>query len=384
VWSFIKNEYLNTKFKKPVALINIMSVYISSLGTANPENKYDQNQLVEFMGKIHQLNHEEQRKLQVLYRASGIRSRYSVLKDFQMNGQYSLFKIKDEKAPVPGTSSRMGAYQKEAFSLALKAIDDCTTDLKKEGITHIITVSCTGFYAPGLDYEIITHFDLSHNIERYSINFMGCFAAINALKAAWNICRADADANVLILCVELCSIHLQKENTENNFLANALFGDGAAAVIVNTRKPNKPALKILDFFSAIVPGGKDDMAWHITDFGFQMRLSQYVPAVISGGINQLSRQVYQKFTREEIKNFLIHPGGKKILEVVEQHFNLSKDANEHAYAVLRNYGNMSSPTILFVINQFLKSISDENSEEKTLALAFGPGLTMESALMEVT
>lgn len=361
-----------------------MSVFISSPGTANPENKYDQDQLVEFMGRIHQLNDSEQRKLQALYRASGIKSRYSVLKDFQMNGHYSLFKIKDEKAPFPGTANRMSAYRKDALNLAIQAIENCTTDLKKEGITHIITVSCTGFYAPGLDYEIITHFDLSQNIERYAINFMGCFAAINALKAAWNICRANENANVLIVCIELCSIHLQKENLEDNYLANALFGDGAAAVIVNNKKPNKPALKILDFFSAIVPGGKDDMAWHITDFGFQMRLSQYVPAVISGSMGQLSEQVYKKFTRKEIKNFLIHPGGKKILKVVEQHFNLSKDANKHAYAVLKNYGNMSSPTILFVIKHFLESATSNNSEEKTLALAFGPGLTLESVLMEVT
>lgn len=360
-----------------------MSVYISSPGIANPENKYDQNQLVEFMGKVHQLNDEEQRKLQALYRASGIRNRYSVLKDFQMNGEYSLFTVKDEKTPFPGTSSRMGAYKKEAFNLALQAIEDCTADLNKEDITHIITVSCTGFYAPGLDYEIITHFNLSHTIERYSINFMGCFAAINALKAAWNICRANADANVLIVCVELCSIHLQREKTDDNLLANALFGDGAAAVIVNNKKPERPGFKIMDFFSAIVPGGKDEMAWHITDFGFQMRLSQYIPAVISGGIDQLSRQVYQKYSRKEITDFLIHPGGKKILEVVEQHFNIEKEANKHAYDVLKNYGNMSSPTILFVFNHFLKSITRKNSGEKALALAFGPGLTMESALLEV-
>lgn len=359
-----------------------MSIYISSIGIANPENKYDQLQLVEFMSKIHNLNDLEKRKLSVLYRATGIDTRYSVLHDFNMNGQYDLFKIKDKDAAYPATSNRMAIYKDEALKISKKAIDECLND-DTEKITHLITVSCTGFYAPGLDYEIIREYKFSPSIERYTINFMGCFAAINGLKAAWNICKGNKDARVLIVCVELCSIHLQKEKTDDNFLANSLFGDGAAAVLVTSQKPSKPSLKIEDFFSSLLPEGEDDMAWKVTDFGFQMRLSQYVPDIIKNGIGKLSDEIFKKFNRNEIKNILAHPGGKKILQVIEQHFNLKKEDNYYAYHVLKNYGNMSSPTVLFVIYHFLKELPDERVGEKTLALAFGPGLTLESALMEV-
>ncbi|MGK7391766.1 MAG: type III polyketide synthase, partial [Candidatus Cyclobacteriaceae bacterium M2_1C_046] len=358
-----------------------MSIYISSIGIANPKNEYNQRQLVDFMAHIHDMDEDEHRKLSALYRATGINTRYSVLKDFRMNGEYSLFKIKDADAAYPGTSDRMNTYKNDALALSKAAIENCMNG-QKEDITHLITVSCTGFYAPGLDYELINEFNFSPSVERYTINFMGCFAAINALKAAWNICKGTPDAKVLIVCVELCSIHLQKEKTEDNFLANALFGDGAAAVVVSSQKPEKPALRINEFFSSILPEGEEDMAWKVTDFGFQMRLSQYVPDIIRNGIHKLSDSILDKFKREEIKNFLVHPGGKKILQVIEEHFKLSKEDNHYAYHVLKNYGNMSSPTILFVMYHFLNDLNNHEKGEKTLALAFGPGLTLESALLE--
>lgn len=360
-----------------------MSVYISSIGSANPENRYSQQQLVDFMTRVHDLDDGEKRKLVALYRASGIRYRYSVLKDFQMNGHYDLFKIKEENAPQAGTSNRMEKYQREALSLSCRAIDNCTSNLKNEGVTHIITVSCTGFYAPGLDYEIIRNYNLDSSIERYGINFMGCYAAINGLKAGWNICRADENAKVLIVCVELCSIHLQKEKTDDNLLANALFGDGAAAVLLSGKKEPHNRLAIKNFFSGLLPSGEGDMAWHITDFGFQMKLSQYVPDVIKEGIGSFSKELFSKISRSQIKHFLVHPGGVKILKVIEQHFQLTKEENKHAYDVLKNYGNMSSPTILFVIKRFLESLNGSGGGDNVLALAFGPGLTLESALLEV-
>lgn len=359
-----------------------MSIYISSIGIANPENQYDQRQLVDFMARIHDMDEEEHTRLSALYRATGINTRYSVLKDFKMNGHYSLFRVKDKNAPFPGTSDRMAAYKDDALALSKTAVENCLNG-QKEDITHLITVSCTGFYAPGLDYELIKDLNLSPSVERYTINFMGCFAAINALKAAWNICKGNPGAKVLIVCVELCSIHLQKEKTEDNFLANALFGDGAAAVLVSGEKPEKLSLQLTDFFSSILPEGEDDMAWKVTDFGFQMRLSQYVPDIIKNGIHKLSDTILSNINRGEIKNFLVHPGGKKILQVIEGHFSLSKKDNQYAYHVLKNYGNMSSPTILFVMYHFLNDLDKYKKGEKTLALAFGPGLTLESALMEI-
>ena len=362
-----------------------MSAYISSLGVANPDFRYGQAELVNFMARVHNLDEGEKQSLVALYRATGIHYRYSVLKDFQMNGHYDLYRIKDNGIPVAGTKIRMETFRDEALKLSIKAINNCTPSLKGENITHIITVSCTGFYTPGLDYDIIREFGLNPGIERYNINFMGCYAAINALKAGWNICNASKDANVLIVCTELCSIHLQKDPTDDNLLANAIFGDGSAAVIIKAEKPHdRQALELKEFFSDIIPAGIEEMAWQITDFGFQMQLSQYVPDIIRDGIGNLSKELFHKINKDQVRHFLVHPGGKKILKVVEEHFGITKSMNSYAHEVLRDHGNMSSPTILFVIKKFLDNIKSAQKGDNALALAFGPGLTLESALMEVT
>jgi alpha-pyrone synthase len=365
-----------------------MKSYISSIGIATPEYCFPQIDLSQFMAEAAEMNSEERKRLLALYRASGIQKRYSVIPDFgKIKGEYEFFPNTKDMEPFPSISQRMQLYEKKALPLAIKAIEDAfsKTSLKKEQITHIVTVSCTGMYAPGIDIEIIEQLGLSKNIERTCINYMGCYAAFNALKVANAICKANQEANVLVVCVELCTIHYQKHKNWDLILSNAIFGDGAAAAIIQGEKPDGTSLQLQSFFCDLASEGKKDMAWHITDNGFEMTLSSYVPQLIKKGINSLTKSLLHHINLDlqDIDYFAIHPGGKRILEVIEEELSIPKEKNSHAYHILKEYGNMSSATVLFVLHNIFQTLKKEDKRKNILSFAFGPGLTLESMLLEV-
>lgn len=360
-----------------------MSARITSIGTANPEYKITQREVHDFMVKAHKLDQAEAEKLQALYRASGISNRYSVIKDYQRKDQFQFYPNNDNLDPFPSTELRNKLYGKKALDLSLAAIRQCLPDdFNVQRISHLITVSCTGLYAPGLDIEITYALGLSHSVERTGINFMGCYAAFNALKVANAICVNNASARVLIVCTELCSLHFQKEKTDDNLLANALFGDGSAAVLVEPASLTTKGLELQSFACDLLPGGIEDMAWKVGNFGFEMKLSAYVPNVIQSGIDTLLERLKTTSTNN-FDHYAIHPGGKKILAVVEEKLGINKSQNNAAHHVLREYGNMSSPTILFVLKRLMSGFSVDNNEDQIFALAFGPGLTLESIIFRV-
>ena len=360
-----------------------MSAFINHIGTALPPNLTDQNQIADFMVGHLRLDRRAEKKLRVLYRASGIKQRYSVLGDFSesLNGQ-GFFK---ENTAFPSAKPRMLIYQHHAINLAKEACEKVlnASEVKKEEVSHLIAVSCTGMYAPGLDIELVDTLGLKTSTERTSINFMGCYAAFNAMKVAQNIVGSNPLANVLIVCVELCSIHLQEKTDDENLLANAIFGDGAAAMIVSSQ-PSNQALEIKNFYSDLALNARDEMGWFIGDHGFEMHLSSKVPDVIKGGIGELTNRLLQKINLEisDIDFFAIHPGGKRILDVIEDKLNITKQQNNPAREILRTHGNMSSPTVLFVIKSILDDLTSSDSEKHLLSFAFGPGLTMESAVLK--
>ena len=198
-----------------------MNSYITAIATANPPYKIDQKQVLGFMLNAHQLEGEAAEKLKVLYRATGITSRYSVVEDYLTSTVREFYPPAADLEPFPTTASRMLVYQREAIKICLEASRKALKGTSADEITHLITVSCTGMYAPGIDIELIDQLGLSSSIERTGINFMGCYAAFNAIKVADHICRANDDAKVLIVCVELCSIHFQKSTLEDYLLSNA-------------------------------------------------------------------------------------------------------------------------------------------------------------------
>jgi prepilin-type processing-associated H-X9-DG protein len=214
---------------------------------------------------------------------------------------------------------------------------------------------------------------------------MGCYAAFNALKVADAFCKSDPTAKVLIVCTELCSLHFQKQPTDDNLLANALFADGSAAIVMEAQTKSNIRLKAETFHSDLSTGGEQAMAWTIGDVGFEMKLSAYVPAIIREGIQKLTTSLLKKTSKKlsDIRYIAIHPGGKKIVEAIEQELHLSKEQNEHAYRVLKNFGNMSSPTVVFVLKEIFDRIRGKDRNENILSFAFGPGLTLESMLLKI-
>jgi len=359
-----------------------VGVNILSIGTAVPSNKIEQQEVFEFMSKAHGLSGDEKQRLKALYRVSAIKERYSVVPDYGTldKSLWKLYPPNDSLSPFPDTKTRNDIYKREALPLSLKAIDACLADVDKKTITHLITVSCTGLYAPGIDIDLVNALGLNPSVERTCINFMGCYAAITGLKTANQICKAEPKATVLVVCVELCTIHFQKEKDENNLIANALFSDGAAAVLVGNKRPEKtPALQIKDFKSAIYPDGQSEMAWDVGNNGFEMKLTTYVPDLIESGIKDLIEQL----AIDKPNFYAIHPGGKRILDVTESALNISKEETRASHEVLTHYGNMSSPTLLFVLAQMLTEFNEGDKGKRLAAMAFGPGLTIETAAFEI-
>lgn len=361
-----------------------MSAFITSIDTASPAHKVLQQQALDFMACAHGMDARETKKLGALYRATGIQSRYSVIGDYSPLTRGTFYPPTADLEPFPSTKKRMQLFQKEAIKLCEEACRKALRDTSPGSITHLITVSCTGMYAPGIDIELIGLLGLNTSVERTGIHFMGCYAALNALRVANAICAAEPQAQVLIVCVELCSIHFQKKKIDDYLLANALFGDGAAAMVVKTRAAEGINLEAVAFYSDLRPDGHNDMAWSIGDFGFEMRLSACVPDIIESGISRLVQQLKDRTGVKKFDLFAIHPGGKKILQVIEAQLGIAREDNFAAHEVLAEYGNMSSPTILFVLNKLKSRLEAGDVGKNILALAFGPGLTMESAHLRVT
>ncbi|QNF34123.1 type III polyketide synthase [Adhaeribacter swui] len=367
-----------------------MNSFICAIGTATPPHKIAQTQTADFMAAALQLNAEEIRKLKALYRVTGIAHRYTVLPDYASNnGQFTFFPNTPDLEPFPTVQQRMAVYQQEALPLSVAAVTDCFSvlgDFDRSTITHLITVSCTGMYAPGLDIDLIQALDLPTTTQRTQINFMGCYAAFNALKVADAFCQANAQARVLVVCTELCTIHFQKYRENDHLVSNAIFGDGAAAVLLQAQPmPNQKNVALAAFHCELIPAGKKEMAWHIADHGFEMTLSSYVPDLIQKGIKKLTQNLLHKLEIEvsEVDLYAIHPGGRKILESIEKALNLTPEHNCFAYEILRDYGNMSSATVLFVLKSLLRTLTKASHNQPILSFAFGPGLTLESMLLKV-
>ena len=355
---------------------------ILSIGTAVPTFKHEQAKIFDFMQTVYAVDNVGKRKLKFLYNHSGIGTRYSVVPDFSLpSPEWKFFTAAENLEPFPSLEERMKYFHQHAARLSEAAVNDCIKDHHENSITHLLTVSCTGMSAPGLDLELLELLGLPMTTWRTSINFMGCYAAIHALKMADAICKADRSANVLIICVELCTLHFQKEFTEDNITSSLLFSDGAAALLVSGNDEQE-GLHIDNFYSSVSLKGKKDMAWALSSTGFLMTLSGYIPALIEEDFDQLvnSALAHASLSKEDITHWCIHPGGKKILEAVHHSLGFTNGQLQHCYDVLHDFGNMSSPTVLFVLDRIRASLNKKDSN-RIFGAAFGPGLTMETFIL---
>ncbi|TDI72542.1 MAG: type III polyketide synthase [Bacteroidetes bacterium] len=362
-----------------------MKPCITAIGIANPVYRTSQDKIAEFMIRAHQMKGKAKNRLLALYRATGIKYRYSVLKDYGSPPADFQF-YEPNFTPFPGTAKRNEIYRKEALPLAVAAIKDCLpARINKQLITHLITVSCTGLYAPGLDIELVETLGLPSDTRRTGINYMGCYAAFNALKMAKAICESATDAKVLIVCVELCSLHFQKDSTPDFMLSNALFGDGAAAVLIEN-SGGVSGLELVGDHCTVVPESNSEMSWQIGDSGFEMVLSQNVPDLIKRHIPQLTNELLarHRWQLSDIDYFAIHPGGKGIITSIQQALGTTAYDSRFPLKILRDYGNMSSATILFVLKEIWNNLNSSDHGKKVLCFAFGPGLTLESMILRIT
>lgn len=350
---------------------------ITYIGTAVPKHKNEQASILEFMSRIGSKDAREQRRTSLMYARSGISTRYSVVPDYVCALEdREFFPQTEDLEPFPTIEKRMALFEKNATELALNAIRNAFFDKEiPKNITHLITVSCTGLSAPGLDISLVKALGLPSDIHRTSVNFMGCYAAIHALKQADAVCKSQADAKVLIVLVELCTLHFQKEQTLDFITSNLLFGDGAACCLVEN---STQGFQIASAYSKLFLESQESMGWHLSSNGFLMSLKTEVPKLIEDNIAEFVETALLKIglQKEDIANWAIHPGGRKILEVTAKSLHLKKDDLKTSFEILKNYGNMSSCTLIFILKEMLGKKSGN-----TFVAGFGPGITMESLIL---
>ncbi|MHA7223017.1 type III polyketide synthase [Arthrobacter sp. RHLT1-20] len=374
-----------------------MTVYLRSLETAVPPTVLIQTEARDVFAAQPGLTRLGTRLVATCFDSAAIDTRYTAVEELTRDSRAENPRFFDSGTGLllsPSTKVRNDIFATEATKLFIeaagKALDACP-GIDILDITHLVTVSCTGFFNPGPDYKIVRALGLNPAVQRYHLGFMGCYAAFPALRAAKSFCEADPDAVVLVVCAELCSLHVRTSNDPDTIMGSALFADGAAAAVITARDvPNEPALMRLDHFETVLtPVGEESMAWNIGDEGFEMVLGNYVPHIIDDHIigalePLLSREISLRgLPYRDIRHWAIHPGGRSILDKVQTRLDLSDEQLVPARETLRNFGNMSSATVLFVLRHILDlppAEGGDGGEERICSMAFGPGLTVETAL----
>ena len=309
-------------------------------------------------------------------RLSGIEHRYSFVQPVATDdGRWKDVEQVYEPGSFPITARRMKFFESFAPQLARNTLDKLSlTNDECRAVTHVIVTSCTGLYAPGLDFEVVNHLGLDPSVERTMIGFMGCYAGINALKSAHHIVRSEPEARVLVLNLELCSLHFQETTNLEQVLSFLVFADGCAASLVSAQPHG---LAIDSFLALRIPDTSHLITWRIGELGFDMHLSGKVPGEIGAALKQLGAQVTRGADPLAIDLWAVHPGGRSILDAVEKALSLPADALASSRSVLAQFGNMSSATVMFVLHEIMQRAK---SGQPGCAMSFGPGLTAETML----
>jgi len=359
-----------------------------NISTALPPYKSTQeNTIKELKNRIGK-NEKTIRIINSVSNNSEIDTRYFVVPDAS-EIQEEKFYSNNGNYQVPDTSTRMKEYKKWAKLLSVQSVNNLLSEnnINPQTITRLITVSCTGFFAPGLDYHLINTLNLPHNIKKTNIGFMGCAASVNAFNCVLESIEASKkkENNILLLSVELCSLHLHTDATIDNIISNTIFADGcASAYFSNSPKySNKSKLKIEKTFSTLFENSKNMMGWQIGNTGFEMMLSHKLPKIILDTAVPKLKEILAKDGIEinKIKYWVLHPGGKAILDALQEGLELTDENMASSRKILRNFGNMSSATILFILKEIIDTKKIERND-LCCVVAFGPGLVMEVAIFK--
>ena len=364
-----------------------MQLLMEGLGTAVPANRHDVARSLATARMLLEPDPEQDTWLPSLFEKSGIVCKYNTLSDEDIrvlvtDARAGLSAEERKNWQGPSVGTRMRYYERDAPPLALNA---CRQALEAAGtavgsITHLVTVSCTGFTAPGIDLAVIDGLGLDRGVERTLVGYMGCHGALNGLRVARGLVSAEPGARVLVCAVELCTLHCAFSWDPGRVVANALFADGAAAVICRgiDQVEDAPGWRLAASGSQIVAGTGGSMGWIIGDHGFEMSLSKDVPRKIEATLGPWLREwlAKQHLTVDAIRSWAVHPGGPRILDATENSLGMANGGLADSRGVLRDYGNMSSPTLLFIA----KRMMERRAELPCVMLGFGPGLAIEAAL----
>lgn len=345
--------------------------YINRIATAVPEHEVHQFYLG-FAASMLAAN--RRRIFERMAGVAGIESRYSCFAPASdPEGPFVDLQGNFIRGAFPGTATRMEMFCEAAPVLAQKGVDRLQLGDEASRITHLIITTCTGFSAPGIDLDLVGRCGLPDNIERTIVGFMGCYAAVNALKLARHIVRSDAQARILLVNIELCTLHLKETTELEKLLSFCLWGDGCAAALVTA---DPPGIELDSFHCTVADERRDLMRWDIRDHGFDMVLSGQVPAAVHEILRSNQSAILGDRPTEAIDLWAVHPGGRSILDAVERALNLAPAALTPSREVLRRYGNMSSATVMFVMEEMLKAPAGLLG----CGMSFGPGLTAETML----
>ncbi len=361
-----------------------MSCAILGLGVALPPYSFTKREAADLIKTFFCQTEEQARLLPVLFRQAGANKRHSVLlkrPPGETNCQSFYPQAAGPEDPGPTTQQRMQVYAEASPILACDACRQALhrSNLSAGQISHLVTVSCTGFTAPGIDIELVKCLNLSPTVQRTHIGFMGCHGALNGLQVARALTGADRRARVLLCAVELCSLHLYYRWDPQSVVPHALFADGAAALVASHAFVGADeAWRVADTGSCLFPDSQSAMTWNIGDHGFLMTLSPRVPDLLGRHLRPWLEPWLDGngLKLQDIHSWAVHPGGPRVLSAVEESLGLDKDVLATSREVLADCGNMSSPTVLFILERLQK----RKALRPCVALSFGPGLVAEGAL----
>jgi predicted naringenin-chalcone synthase len=353
-----------------------MSFSIWGMGTAVPSQSLSQERAAELINLASGYDDEQSRWVESLYRGAGVRRRHLLMLEHL-----------EEILKSPGgvarftTGWRMGRYEEAILPMAAEAANGAlaSAGMAASEVTHLVTVSCTGFSAPGFDLALYDRLGLRPVVQRTHVGFMGCHGAMNGLRVAAAYAGSDPSARILVCAAELTSLHFRYEPDPRLSVVNALFADGAAAVAGRAKAPNEAgSWNLVASGSVLVPDSAEAMTWRIGDQGFEMTLSPKVGALIGEHLRPWLESWLDAKGQAfgDVATWAIHPGGPKILDAAEAALGLPGSATEDSREILAAYGNMSSPTVLFLIDR----LRWRQAPLPCVALAFGPGLAVEAAL----
>lgn len=355
--------------------------YLLDIETSVPRYENDKVGFMNFYSKALAASglQDISKKMSFLMDKTRIEKRYSCIPDFG-NDERELFQDNNYS---PSVDRRMAVYKEKIVPLVSDVVASIlkNNQLDSSKITHLITVSCTGLYAPGLEFAVADKYHL-HHAEKLAVNFLGCYAGIKALKHAYYIANAQPDARVLVVSAELCTLHFNPSIVDEDVIASLLFSDGAASALVcgdnHKKTETKPVLSIDAIGSACIPSTSHLMTWDLSSHAFKMFLSRDLVKVIGENIAPVVHD-FLSGNKEKVDYWAIHPGGIRIIEEVKERLSLVDEQVQDSTNVLKRYGNMSSPTILFILKGMLNRIksSEQKEDSQAFACAFGPGLTVE-------